>query len=467
MDAMKFEKEKWFGDRQFYRTVMAVTLPIMVQNGITNFVNMLDNIMVGQVGTLPMSGVSITNQLMMIFNITIFGVVNAAGIFGAQFFGKGDSEGHRSCLRFKILSVSLVVLAWLLVFHFAGSALIHLYLNAEVNTAAQIGETASYALSYLRIMMVSLPLFGLTQILSSNIRETGETVLPMNSSLWAVAVNLCFNYILIFGHFGFPKMGIRGAAAATVFSRVVELAVITAGAYRRKYAFLDHLFATLAVPGSLAADILKKGAPLMVNELLWSVSMAAIAQCYSTRGLTAVAAMNINSTINNLFMIVGMAMGISISILVGQKLGAGLIEEAVDLDRKMIVTSLLMSLAIMGMLFISAPLFPKLYNTSDEVRATAESLLKITALFSPVYALSHAGYFTIRSGGRTIITLLTDSVYTTCVNFTAAFILSRFTSLNVVLMFLLVQATDIPKVIIAMTLVHKRIWVNNLVGGDM
>ena len=467
MDDMKFEKEKWFGDITFYRTVMAVTIPIMIQNGITSFVNMLDNIMVGQVGTLPMSGVSITNQLLMIFNITIFGVVNAAGIFGAQFFGKGDSEGHRNCLRFKIMSVALVTLAWLLVFQFYGSSLVHLYLNEEVNSAAAIEETASHALSYLRIMMLSLPLFGLTQVFSSNIRETGETVLPMNSSLCAVFVNLIFNYLLIFGHFGFPEMGIRGAAAATVLSRAVELAVIVTGAYRKKYEFLDKVFASFRVPSHLAVSILKKGAPLMVNELVWSIAIAAIAQCYSTRGLTAVAAMNINNTINNLFMIVGMAMGISISILVGQKLGAGLIEEAVDLDRKMIVTSLLMSFVIMTALFISAPLFPKLYRTDEQVRKIAASLLRITALYNPIFSLSNAGYFTIRSGGRTIITLLTDSVYTLCVNFSLAFFLSRFTSLDVVMMFLLVQCSDIPKMILSMWLVHKRIWVNNLVNSTI
>ncbi len=464
---MKIQREKWFGDRQFYRTVMAVTLPIMIQNGITSFVNMLDNIMVGQVGTLPMSGVSITNQLLMIFNITIFGVVNAAGIFGAQFVGKGDDEGHRSCTRFKILSIALVVTAWLLVFHFFGERLIGLYLNAEENSPADIALTSGYALGYLRVMLFSLPLFGAMQVFSSSIRETGETVLPMRAGIYAVIVNLCFNYILIFGRFGFPKLGIIGAALATVLSRIVELAVTVAGAVRRKYAFLFRLFKTLRVPGSLALSILKKGTPLMVNELCWSIAMAGIAQCYSTRGLTAVAAVNINGTINNLFMIVGMAMGISISILVGQKLGASLIEEAVDLDRKMIVVSVFMSLIITVLLYLSAPLFPRLYNTSEEVRETAERLLRITALYQPIFALSHAGYFTIRSGGRTILTLLTDGVYTACVNFSLAFLLSRFTSLDVVLLYLFVQAADIPKMLISLTLVHKRVWVNNLVSDSV
>lgn len=457
-------KERYIGDRVFYQNVMAVTIPIMIQNGITAFVNMLDNIMVGQVGTLQMSGVSITNQLLMIFNITIFGAVNAAGIFGAQFFGKGDTEGHRSTMRFKFYAAGLDALGWLLIFGLGGKYLVGLFLNSQANTAADAAAASQFALSYLGIMLWTLPLFALTQVYSSTVRETGETILPMRASVCAVLVNLVFNYLLIFGHLGFPQMGIRGAAAATVLSRIVELGIMTFGAYRRKnrFQFLHGLYSSFRVPSSLAVSILLRGAPLMINELLWSVGMAAITQCYSTRGLTAVAAMNINSTIQNVFMIVGMAMGISISILVGQKLGAGKTEEAVDLDRKMIVLALAVSFAIMAMLYFSAPLFPRMYNTGSEVRETAEILLKITALFQPVFTLCNAGYFTLRSGGKTIITLLTDSVYTVCVNFVLAYVLSRFTDVSLIIMYFLVQAADLPKMILSMILVHKQVWVRNL-----
>ncbi|MBQ9154950.1 MAG: MATE family efflux transporter [Solobacterium sp.] len=457
-------RKRYIGDRVFYQNVMSVTIPIMIQNGITSFVNMLDNIMVGQVGTLPMSGVSITNQLLMIFNITIFGAVNAAGIFGAQFFGKGDAEGHRNTMRFKFYAAGFAALGWLLVFGLGGKHLVGLFLNSQANSAADAADTLGYALSYLHIMLWTLPLFALTQVYSSTVRETGETILPMRASICAVLVNLCFNYLLIFGHFGFPRMGIRGAAAATVLSRVIELAVMVYGSYRRKdrFLFLDGLYSTMRVPATLVRSILLRGAPLMLNEVLWSVGMAAITQCYSTRGLNAVAAMNINSTIQNVFMIAGMAMGISISILVGQKLGAGKTEEAVDLDRKMIAMALAVSFVILAMLYLSAPLFPRMYNTGEEVRQTAERLLKITALFQPVFTMYNACYFTMRSGGRTVITMLMDSFYTVCINFPLAFFLSRFTGVNTVLMYLAVQASDIPKMILGLYLVHKLVWVRNL-----
>lgn len=464
---LKTLKNRWFGDRYFYQAVLTIAVPIMIQSGITTFVNMLDNIMVGQVGTLPMSGVSISNQLMMIFNLAVFGCNAAAGIFGAQFYGKGDRKGVRNCFHFKLMVTVLVSIVGITVLGLFGRNLISLYLNPETNSAADMAATMEYAREYMLIMMIGLPAFTLSQAFSSSIRESGETVIPMTSSITAVLVNFVGNYVLIFGHFGFPKLGIAGAAIATVISRFVELTVIIFRSLRRReqFWFYDDGLKNFGVPAELAEKIIKRGTPLVINEVLWSVGLAAIMQCYSTRGLNAVAAININQTIHNVFSITNMATGQAIAIMVGQKLGANLISEAVDTNRKLIVFAGLLT-AVMGcLMFITAPLFPGFYNTSDEVRQLASQLLRVTSLMLPVGALYNAAYHTLRSGGRTFITFLFDSVYTCTVNLTLAFILTRFTDLGILSVYIYVQLADVLKVIIGMILVHKGIWIRNLVDG--
>lgn len=217
--------KKYIGDKKFYKTVLAVALPIMLQNGITNFVSLLDNIMVGQEGKLQMSGVAIVNQLIFIFNLAIFGAVSGAGIFTSQFHGKGDEEGIRQTLRFKYIVCTVIAVAAIAIFAFFGEPLIKLFLRTEGEVfdpdlaAREMAETLGYGKQYLAVMLIGLIPFAISQALSGTMRETEHTVSPMVAGLIAVAVNCIGNYILIFGNFGAPKLGVVGAAIATVASR--------------------------------------------------------------------------------------------------------------------------------------------------------------------------------------------------------------------------------------------------------
>lgn len=465
----KFRKtiHKWVGTPEFYRRVLYIAVPLIIQQIITSFVNMLDNIMVGQTGTLPMSAVSISNQLITIFNLAVFGSVSAASIFGAQFFGKQDHDGVRHCLRFKIAAESLICFLFISVFLLFGGNLVSLFLSPAANTPENIAATLSYALTYIRIMLIGFVPFALSQCISSSMREAGETRLPMAASIVAVAINFCGNSILIFGLFGFPALGAAGAAIATVISRFAELAVILSGAMRsrERFPFFRHVMRGFSIPLPLVRNIILRGLPLIANEILWSVGMAAIAQCYSVRGIDAVASYNITTTIENLFFVFNIAIGDCISIMVGQQLGGGHTEEAIETDRRLIVFATLVSLCLGTVLFFSAPLFPRFYNTSDAIRADAAGMLRIYGLTLWISAIYNASYFTMRSGGKTVITFLFDSVGTIAVSFPAAFLLAHFTGLGIISMYLILHLIDLYKVVLGLFLVHRRIWVNDLVSG--
>lgn len=456
--------KRYIGDKRFYRRVLAVALPIIIQNGITNFVSLLDNIMVGQVGTVQMSGVAIVNQLLFVFNLCIFGAVSGAGIFTAQYYGSANHEGIRHTFRFKVLVGLILTALGVGVFLQAGRPLIELYLQGD-GSPEDAAQTLAYGWDYLLLMLWGLPAFALSTAYSSTLRESNQTLVPMIAGICAVLVNLFLNYVLIFGHFGLPVMGIRGAALATVVSRYVELAIVAAWTHlnSRKNPFIAGAYRSFHIPSHLLGQIMRKGFPLLINEALWSIGMAVLNQSFSTRGLDVVAAQNISSTIYNLSSVVFLSMGNAVGIIMGQMLGANKKEPEIrDTNRKLIVTSVLSCLVFGGLMAAVSGLFPRIYNTTDEVRSLATMLICISAIMMPFNAYTNACYFTLRSGGQTMVTFLFDSCYVWTVCVPLAFVLSRFTALPIIPLYAICQSLDIIKSTIGAIMVHKGSWIQNL-----
>ncbi len=458
--------KKFIGTKAFYLSVITLIIPMIVQQGITQFVNLLDNVMVGRLGTASMSGVAIVNQVVFIFNLAIFGGLSGASIFGAQFFGKGDQKGLRDTFRFRILFGAGVLVIGLLVFLLFGDPLLRLYLNEEASDPAEIAQTLAHAKDYLAIILWGLLPFVAVQCFSSTLRDMGETVSPMVASVIAILVNLCLNYVLIFGHFGFPKMGVSGAALATVIARWLEMLYLVGHTYlkKEKFQFIKGAFRSFRIPLPLVKKIAITGTPLFLNELLWAVGSAMVNMCYASRGLTAVAATNINGTVWNLFSIVMMALGNAIGILSGQLLGANDIEGAKDTVRKLLAFNFAVNLVMGGLIVVSSPFVPHIYKTEDAVRQTATHLLMVSGSFLPLTSYVHGTYFTIRSGGKTMVTFLFDCVFTWVVCLPIAYTLCTFTGLSVVWIYFFVQCADFIKAAIGTVMIRSGIWAKNVVG---
>lgn len=459
--------KKFIGDKAFYRSVLSVAVPIMVQNGITNFVGLLDNIMVGQTGTEQMSGVAIVNQLMFIYYLCIFGGLAGAGIFTAQFYGTKDYEGVRSTFRFKLWMGLVLTVASIEIFYNFGNQLILKYLEGS-NDGGDMALALSSGRSYMLIMLIGLIPFMVLQVYAGILRECGETVIPMKAGIIAVFVNLVFNYLLIYGHFGLPKLGVLGAAIATVISRFVEVTIVIVWTkiHRERCEYLTGVYKTLFVPRSQSLKYFITGVPLLLNETLWSMGMAMLSQSYSLRGLNVVAGQNIANTINNVFNVVFIALGDAIAIIVGQLLGAGKMKEARDTDNKIIAFAVFCG-TLTGMLAtIAAPFFPLIYNTTAEARKIATGIILIDALFTPMFAFLHTTYFTLRSGGKTIITFIFDSVFMWVITVPVAYYLSRYTLVSAFWIIIIVHMVDWIKCIIGFVLVKKGAWMNNIVSDS-
>ncbi|MCR4891752.1 MAG: MATE family efflux transporter [Lachnospiraceae bacterium] len=458
-------REKYIGDRAFYKMLLTVAVPIMVQNGITNFVNLLDNIMVGRVGTEQMSGVAIVNQIMFIYFLCLFGALSGPGIFTAQYYGYKDDKGIQYTFRYKMWIGLIVTAIAVAIMYFGGRDLISLYLN-ESSSGGDLNATLEYGLGYMRLLFLSMPFVFVSFSYSSTLRECGETVVPMRAGLAAVFVNLVFNYLLIYGRLGFPEMGVYGAAIATNISRVVECLIITVWlhTHSKQHTYVRGLYKSLGVPFDKVKKFFITGAPLLVNETLWATGIFLLNQAYSLRGLNVVAGQNIANTINNVFNIAFLALGDSVAIIVGQLLGAGKMKEAKDTDNKIIASSFMIGCVVMVLMVITAPLFPQLYNTNDEAKHLATMFLIVQGFATPKEAFLHSSYFTLRSGGKTIITFFFDSVFMCVISVPLAFALSRFTQMNVIAIFAIVHAADLIKCAVGYILVKKNVWMKNIVA---
>ncbi len=457
-------KECIIGEPAFYRRVAMVVIPMIIQNTLSNVVGLLDNIMVGQVGTLAMSSVAIVNQLMFVFLLCVWGALAGAGIFGTQFFGKRDYEGVRYTMRIKFIVALVISVSATIIFSIAGSSLIKLYISADT-PAADAAETIRLAENYLKIMLISLVPFGITQVYSGTLRESGKTTLPMIASMTAMAVNFVLNLLLIFGYLGFPKLGVIGAAIATVISRLVELSIVVIVSHiqRSQYPFLEGLYKGFYIPGRMILPVLSKTLPLLANEFLWSLGQATLLQSYSIRGIEVIAAMNIASTVSQIFNEVFLSLGNATSIVVGQELGADHYVSARRDAWRMAALSAGSCLIMGALLFMVAPIIPRIYNTEPNIRLLAMEFIRVIAVMMPLHSFANVSYFTLRSGGKTFVTFLFDSCFVWAVSVPAARILAYMTSLPVLQIYITVCALEAIKCVIGFILVKKGLWVRNIV----
>lgn len=454
------------GDKGFYKRVYAIMLPLMVQTMVTNFVNMLDNLMVGQLGTEAMNAVSIGSQLFTLYSFLIFGANAGAGLFSAQFVGAGDNEGVRYTFRFKVfISMGLSLVAASL-FFFCGKPLAQIYLQGDGDPlVAQ--RTLEEATTYLAIMAVGLLPYAGSCAYSSILRETGKPLVPMVASVSAVITNLVGNYVLIYGHFGAPALGAAGAAIATAGSRFVELGIMVFWTHLNlhKNEFARGAYRSFYIPKQLLVQITSKSMPLLCNEVLFSSATAVINQGYTTCSLDVLAAMTITTTVQGLALVAYAGIGSATGIILGQEIGAGKEKaEIMATNVKLHAMAMALAAAAGAVLAACSGVFPLLYNTTDEIRSLATKLIIVEAVSMPFGAFGMAAYFCIRSGGKVFRTVLYDGGSKWIFGAALVFVLSRFTSITIVPLYIIGQLVyNLCRDVVAVLMMRKGDWIQNLV----
>ncbi|MCH5195116.1 MAG: MATE family efflux transporter [Oscillospiraceae bacterium] len=458
------KKTENYSLKNVFGRAMAIAVPMMIQNGITNAVGLVDNVMVGSLGSEAITAVSIVGQLIFVFNLGIFGGLSGPAIYGAQYFGQKNIEGFRDTVRIKHWIGLAVLLAGLAAFIFGGGFLINLYLKGE-SEEIDPELTMRIAKQYLGIMLWGLPPFVITQIFAGSLRETGSAVKPMIAGVVSVVVDIVGNWLLIYGNLNFPKMEARGAALATVIARFAELIVLIILMYskKKKHEFLSGLYKRLTIPRETAGKLIGKSLPIFFNEFLWAAGIAILTQIYSQKGIEIVAGLNISNALCNLLNVVFVALGSAVGIIVGQALGASEYLRAKKEAFALMWFTGGISALLTVILIAFSEVFPNAYETSEAVKNYASEFIVVTALFFPVQGFLNALYFTLRSGGKTLVTFLFDSVYSWVVGVPVAAALCAFTDIPVLYVYAIVQALDLVKVAIGCILINKGVWVSNIV----
>lgn len=421
--------------------------------------------MVGGLGTEALSGAAICNQLIFIYNISVNGLLAGSSIFTAQFYGKNDEEGIRNTFRYKLIFAGGLAFFTCLILLTAKEYLIGLFLAGSGQQDA-IELAKLFARQYLSIMAAGLIPYGISQAFAGTLRETDEVNLPMAASLIAVGVNILLSFCLIYGMMGLPRLGIAGAAVANVIARFLECSILFFWTWRKReiYRFIHGGLRLWEVSGQLFWPILKKGIPNFVNAFVWSAGVTLMFQSFSTRGLSAVVAYNIASTVNGVFANVFGGLSVTLMIMVGQQLGAGRIHQARDITKKLLAFAVVICIFIGSIMAAGARYIPELYNMSGEVKALVIKVILIMASILPCCGFTNCAGNTFRAGGMTLLGFALEGIFTMIVVVPCAYILSRFTQLSFLALYIVCQYTEVIKAMIQLSFIRKGNWARNVVG---
>ncbi len=442
------------GDKHFYKRLFQISFPIVLQQLLTSSLQLIDNLMVGDLGELAIGSVSVVNQLYFVIILITFGALAGAGIFTAQYFGSNEKEKLKQTFRFKLIVAILLVLMSLLVFSVFGEFLIGLFTSNPV--------TINGGLDYLNIVKWSMLPWAFSIAISTTFREIGTTKPLLWITLSAIITNTLLNYLLIFGNYGFPVLGIKGAAYATLISRFVEFSLMFILLIKKGQAFNTRFKDIFKIEKLILKAIIIMAIPLLLNEFFWSMGQTMFLQSYSTRGDNALAAMNITNAISQLVFVTFGGIGTGIAVMVGNTLGMNQLEKAKDNAKKVIAFAVGFAFVTGSLLFVLSYFILDLYDISAVTRRIAGYNIRINAIFIPVFSFNVSMYFTLRAGGDTKSTMLMDSGYMWLVQVPTIFILARVTDLDVIMLFLIVQLLELPKSLFALSRYKKENWVRNL-----
>lgn len=443
---------------RFIKTLTIIAIPIILQQLFLNIASLLDTLMVGQLDDQSISGVYVGTQIIFVVNLMIFGSVEGASVFFCQFFGKNDVDNLKKTFKFKLYAsfvVSSIATIVLLIF---GRSLSELFITNP--------KAIDISVSYMNIVATSLIPFALTVAITSSLRESHKTTLPMIITLIGVLINLSVNYVFIFGAFGVPALGAIGAAIGTAVERYLEFGVLLIICVVKKYDFCSNFFKTFKIEKKLAIDMIKKSIPLLCNETLWALGQTMLIFIFSQSTEIATVVLPISSTIFNLIFVICLGFGNAITILIGNTVGKNEFEQAQKEGYASLTYCSIVGILLGLVLVVIAPFITSLYTgVSAEAKELAVILIIFHGIYLVVCALNNALFFVLRAGGRTLLVFIFDSLYGWILQIPFALLLLYVFKLEFIPLVIVSYSLDILKTIVGFILFLSKKWYRNLTLG--
>ena len=439
----------------FYKTLMVIALPIMLQNLLSTSLSFVDTLMIGQLGANQIAAVGIANQIFFLINLLIFGIASGASIFFAQYYGAGRKDELEKITALA-LSISLIAsLLFTLVSIFFPENIVYLF-----TTQLEVVQISS---QYQRWVAISYMFFAISFIHSIAFRSTGKGNIPLVASFISLGLNAIGNYLLIFGVGPFPALGAEGAAIATTLSRFIEMVILLVISYKNKESFRIRNFNAFRWQSEFIKIYFITCLPVLLNEMLWSLGMTAYKIGYSKLGVDTLACINVSESIANFFFVFMMGLGNATTILLGQIIGNG------DLDRAKIGAKRTLQLAlivgsIMGLLMaLSASSFTSLFNVSTQIKQMSVKCLFVRSLFQPLCSLNMVLFVGIlRSGGDTRYSLISEISCVWLIGVTMAFLGAGVLKLPIYIVVAMTSLEEVAKLLVVYPRYKSGKWIKSL-----
>lgn len=444
-------------NKVFYSTLLTIAIPIVIQNLISSSLNLVDNVMIGQLGETFIAATGLANQIFFVMTLMLFGGNSGISIYIAQYWGNKQYDKIKSVLSIGLAFAFMVSF----VFFILGFVFPNEVLSVLSKDAAVIREGANY----MRIVSLSYVITAISFAFGFSARGVGKPKLPMIASVVSLLLNTALNYVLIFGHFGFKAYGIEGAAIATLIARVVELIIVIIGVYRFIPVLSVGISDFINIKKETIKSVGKTALPVIFNEFFWSLGMTAYALVYARIGTDAVAAVMISNTVNNLFMVVGFGLGNASAVMLGNALGAGEIKRAIDYNKKFLALSILLGILIGALITLTAPfIVTKLYKLTPESYRITQMTLQILSVFIAFKFYNTIIIIgTLRSGGDTLFSMILEISCVWLIGVPLALIGAFVLKLPVFWVVAMVNIEEVFKVILGLPRIISNKWAKKIV----
>lgn len=446
--------KRYIAPKAFYMQVAAIALPIILHQFLANAAQFADSVMVGSLGSEVIAGVAASNQIFFIAMVTLFGINAAGAIFISQYLGTDNRMKIKEAVRVSYLLSMIWVLILFTVLQLFPERILAFFLQDEA--AIEVGK------QYLKLVSFAYLPLSISISTAIGFRAIGKTIYPMYIGIITLVVNSVMNYILIFGAFGFPQMGVQGAAIATVIARFVELGATFVLVLHKRPVTSIRPSSIFNFSSDLMKKVIAKAIPIFTNEFFWAFGMTVLVTLSANKVTDDLASISIANTISNLFYVLMSGLATAVSVIVGRTLGANKLKDAKTYANQLIFMATIIAIGTSFVILATSFIAPEFYSVSDEIKHNAQRMLMVTALFYPVYMLSAGIFFVMRSGGDTLSAAIMDSGMMWGIQVPFALLLALYTDFSMVERYLMVQSTNVIKLGVAYYFYRRGHWIRNL-----
>lgn len=444
-------------NKKFYKLLISLCIPIIIQQLISTSVNIIDTVMISSLGEASVASIGVANQYFFLFNMALSGIVGGAGIFISQFFGKNDYNNIKKTTGFtSILAIILSLIFFILVLIFP-TGIINIFSNDP-----QVVKLCS---EYFKIIILSYPLIAISTVFSMGSRSVRNPKLGMICSSIALVVNIILNYGLIFGNLGMPALGVKGAALATIIARIVEFLLIVVYVYfiKKDYVLKFTLKDLKHINTNFAKTFIARSLPIFINDTTWAIGTVLYSVAYAKAGTSAMAASQIATSTGNFFIMTSVCIAIGASIMIGNELGADNIDIAIVYAKKFSALVTIVGLVFGTLLILNIPLLIKIFSIPSYLTSDMSKIFFIMGSMLALRAFNTLIVIGIlRSGGDTKYSLFLELGCMWFASLPLTFI-AAVKGAPIYILVLLSYSEEIVKFIFGIPRVLSKKWANNIV----